>query len=146
STSPSRVIPRSGRLAMSTNRSGSSTPSLSIRSICVVPPARYCAWGSPLTKATADATSSARMYSKACMTARGFSDGSDDVRIGAAATDVATHELADLLVRPGSSFCQQRDGGHDLARRAITALEPIVADERLLERVKAAVAPQALDG
>ena len=36
-----RVIPRSGRRVMSISRSGSSTPSLSIRSSWVVPPARY---------------------------------------------------------------------------------------------------------
>jgi hypothetical protein len=39
SASPQRVIPRSGRRVMSTSRSGFSTPSLRIKSICVVPPA-----------------------------------------------------------------------------------------------------------
>src|SRR5262249_29710740 len=145
STSPSRVIPRSGRRLMSTNRSGSSTPSLSIRSTWVVPPARYCALGSPLTNATADATSSARMYSNARITARGLSDGGDDVRIGTAAADVATHDLADLLVGARPSLRQQRDRRHDLARRAEAALKPIVANERFLHGVQAAVTRQTLD-
>src|SRR5262245_7181209 len=145
STSPSRVIPRSGRRVMSTNRSGASTPSLSIRSTWVVPPARYCALGSPLTNATADATSPARMYSNACIAARSLSDGGHDVRIGTAAADVATHELGDLLVGARPSLRQQRDRRHDLARRAKAALKPIVANERLLHRVQATVTRQALD-
>src|SRR5262249_19441404 len=145
STSPSRVIPRSGRRVMSTNRSGASTPSLSIRSTWVVPPARYCALGSPLTNATADATSPARMYSNACITARDLPDGGDDVRIGTAAADVAAHELTDLLVGARPSLRKQPDRRHDLARRAKAALKPIVANERRLHGVQDAVARQALD-
>src|SRR5262245_1761760 len=146
STSPSRAMKRSGRRVMSTNRSGSSTPSLSIRSTWVVPPARYCACGSSLTNATADATSSARMYSNACITARSIADGGDDVRVCAAAADVTAHEFADLLVGARTSLSQQRDRRHDLARRAKAALKPIVTDERLLHAVQAAVTRQALDG
>src|SRR5215471_9256092 len=118
-------------------RRGARTPSLSIRSIWVVPPARYCALGSLLTNATADATSSARMYSNVCIMVRGLSDGGDDVRIGTAAADVATHELADLLVGARPALRQQRDRRHDLARRAKAALKPIVANEPLLHGVQA---------
>src|SRR5215469_10523781 len=144
-TSPSRAISRSGSRVMSTNRCGSSTPSLSIRSTWVVPPARYCALGSALTVATADATSSARMYSNARITAGGLSDGGDDVRIGAAPADVATHELADLLVGAGPSLREQRDRRHDLARRAKAALKGVVANKCLLHWVQIPVTRQALD-
>ena len=104
SVPPSRVIPRSGRRVMSTSRSGSSTPSFSIKSSWVVPPARYWASGSALASATATATSSARMYSNGRIATRpprgDLSDRGDDVWIRAATADVAAHELADLLIGP----------------------------------------------
>src|SRR5215469_5337891 len=141
-TSPSRVIMLSGRRVISTSRSGSSTPSLSIRSTWVLPPARYWALGSALTSATADLTSSARMYSNVRIRTPGLSDRGDDVRVSAAAADVAAHELADLLVGASASFRQQRDRRHDLARRAEAALKPVVANERFLHWMHKAVVRQ----
>ncbi len=50
------------------------------------------------------------------------SDRGDDVRIRPAAAEIAAHELADLLVGAGTSLFEQRDGRHDLPRRARAAL------------------------
>jgi len=78
------------------------------------------------------------MYSNACITACGVSDGGDDVRIGAAAADIATHELADFLLRARPSLREKRYRRHDLARCAKAALKAIVANERVLDGVQAA--------
>ena len=43
-------------------------------------------------------------------------------------------------------FFDHCDSRHDLARRAKTALKPVMLDEHLLERVQAAVALQPLNG
>ena len=44
------------------------------------------------------------------------------------------------------SLAQQRRGGADLPRRAVAALEAVVADEGGLQRVEAAVGREPLDG
>ena len=62
-----------------------------------------------------------------------------DVRVRPAAAEVAAHELLDLLVRARSALREQGHGGQDLARRAAPALKGVVADERLLHRMQAAV-------
>ena len=63
-------------------------------------------------------------------------DRRDDIRVGAAAAEVAAHRLADLVARPGVAFADQADGRADLAGRAVAALEGVVVDEGLLQRVK----------
>jgi hypothetical protein len=93
-----------------------------------------------------------------------FSDGRNDVRVARAAAQIATHALANLWrreilnrewlryvyrrgTRPARSrFFDHCDSRHDLARRAKTALKPVMLDEHLLERVQAAVALQPLNG
>jgi hypothetical protein len=42
-------------------------------------------------------------------------DGRDDVRVGAATTDVAVHRLFDVRIRGSDVFFEHRNGGHDLA-------------------------------
>src|SRR5439155_3527778 len=74
-----------------------------------------------------------------------LSDRSDDVRIRTATTEVAAHELADLLIRTRSSLLQQRDRRHDLPGRAVAALKAVMADERLLHRMQPSVSRQAFD-
>ena len=93
-----------------------------------------------------------------------FSDGRNDVRVARAAAQIATHALANLCPReilnrewlcdvyrrgtrpPRFRFFDHCNSRHDLARRAKTALKPVMLDEHLLERVQAAVAPQPLNG
>src|SRR5262249_1300300 len=58
----------------------------------------------------------------------------------------AAHQLADLVGRARLALVDQADRRADLARRAVTALERVVINERLLERVQRAVARQAFDG
>jgi Bacterial regulatory helix-turn-helix protein, lysR family len=90
--------------------------------------------------------------------------GGNDVLVGGAAAQVPGHPFADLaLVEIGptrEAACwsghrtrvrpvdlgQHADGGNDLARRAIGALERVLFDESALHRMKCAVAPgQSLD-
>ena len=63
-------------------------------------------------------------------------DRRDDVGIGAAAADVAAHQFADLVGGLRLAFGDQARGRADLARRAVAALEGVVVDERLLQRVQ----------
>lgn len=42
-------------------------------------------------------------------------DGRDDVRVGAATTDVAVHRLLDVRICGSDVLFEHRDGGHDLA-------------------------------
>ena len=76
---------------------------------------------------------------------RRVAHGRDNVRIGAATAQIAGHIFADARVRDGPAFVNTGDSRHDLTRRAVSALEGIVADERLLYRVQAAVDRQTLD-
>src|SRR5438045_3947983 len=85
-------------------------------------------------------------------------DRGDNVRVRGAATQVAAHALADLIpvecddidvevgahhARPAFlRFAQHCDGGDDLTRSAIAALEGIVLDKRALQRVHLAVVPE----
>src|SRR5437588_579631 len=62
-----------------------------------------------------------------------LADGGDDVRVGAAAAEIAAHPLADLMVRAGMPFLEQGDGGADLPRGAEAALEGILPDESRLD-------------
>src|SRR6266540_6059168 len=136
----------SGRRPMSTSRVGRSTSSR-IRSTWVVPPARKAPPGSPATAAIASSASPARRYSKGrtVVPSCDLADGGDDVGVRAAAAQVAAHELPDLRVRSRPALGQQTEPGHDLTRRAVAALESVVADEGLLQRVQPPVPCQPFD-
>jgi hypothetical protein len=54
--------------------------------------------------------------------------------------------LANLLERRVGVLAQQSLDGHDLARRAVSALEGIVLDECLLDGTERLASHQALDG
>ena len=75
----------------------------------------------------------------------GLAHRGDDVGVGAAAADVAAHLFADFVVRAGAALLDGADRRHDLAGRAVAALEGIVLDERRLHRMQAAIVGQALD-
>src|SRR5262249_20198484 len=66
-------------------------------------------------------------------------DRGDDVRVGRAAADVATHIFADVGSVRGMAFVDAGHRRHVLARRTVAALEGVVVDERLLHRVERAV-------
>src|SRR5256886_13180228 len=59
-------------------------------------------------------------------------DGGHDVLIGPAAADVAAHELLHVRVVRAARLLEQRDGRHDLARRAVAALIRVASYERRL--------------
>ena len=63
----------------------------------------------------------------------------DDMRIGAAAAEIARHVFADLVVGAGMAFADAGDRRHDLARRAIAALEGVLVEEGRLHRMQRAV-------
>src|SRR5258708_11292092 len=90
-------------------------------------------------------------------------DRRDDVGIGGAAAEVAAHALADLLVGEGDvrsrqigahpawpaglGLAQHADSRAELARGTVAALEGVVFNERLLERVQVvAIGRQPFDG
>src|SRR5262245_3338727 len=85
------------------------------------------------------------MASRLDLPPRGL-DGGDDVRVSAAAADVAAHLLPHLVVAPGPALVEQRDRAHDLSRGAVAALERIVGDERGLHRVEFVAPGETLDG
>src|SRR2546427_219216 len=68
-----------------------------------------------------------------------------DVVVAGAATEVALELVADLLFRRLRVALQQLVGGHDHARRAEAALEPVLLPEALLDRMQLAVLREALD-
>src|ERR1700735_1334331 len=61
--------------------------------------------------------------------------GTDDARVGGAATEIAGHAVHDLLLGRVRVLRKQRGGLHDLAGLAIAALGHLVLDPRLLHRV-----------
>src|ERR1051325_2749486 len=128
----------SGRALMSTTCAGRSTFAF-IRSTRFVPPARNRHFA-----CVASARVAARWYSNGCT--RSLLDRGDDVDVAAAATDVAAHPLADLIVTRGVPFAKQRRRGAELARRAVAALEAVVADEGGLEGAQAVVGREPFDG
>src|SRR5258708_2413196 len=93
-----------------------------------------------------------------------FGDCCNNVRIARAAAQIATHALPNLCLREilkrewlrdiyrrGTRparfrFFDQRGSRHDLARSTESALKPVMLNERLLERMQAAVAPQPFNG
>src|SRR5262249_3126670 len=142
---PSRTaMSRSCSREMSSTRSGLST-SIFIRSTRLVPPARNVA---PGALATASFRSEARWKVKRRMSdvPRGQLDGGQDVRVRAAAAEVAGHPLPDLVIVDRLALLQQRDGREDLTGSAVAALERVLLQERGLHRVELVASRQALDG
>src|SRR5688500_3597540 len=72
-------------------------------------------------------------------------DRFDDSAIAAAAAEVSVHGLTDLGVGRTWVFCEQRDAAHDHARCAVCTLKRSYLEQRLLQRVEAAIAFQCLD-
>src|SRR5262249_61020484 len=66
-----------------------------------------------------------------------FLDRRENVVVSAAAADVATHLLAEVVVGPGVPLVEQADGGAELAGGAIAALEGVVLDEGRLHALQA---------
>ena len=62
-------------------------------------------------------------------------DGTDDARVGGAATEIAGHAVHDLLLGRVRVLRKQRGGLHDLAGLAVAALRHLVLNPRLLYRV-----------
>ncbi len=75
-------------------------------------------------------------------------DGLDNVGIRATAADVATHAFADFGGREQltGGFCEESDGGHDLAGRAIATLEAIELKKGFLHGMECAILREAFDG
>src|SRR5438045_2509876 len=140
------AISVSGSALMSTTVRGRSTCSF-IRSTSVVPPARY--------RAPADAAARAACSSAAATNLKGSIASAppaahrlhrrDDAGVGAAAADVSAHAFPNIVVVGAAGFLQQRDGRHDLSRRAVAALEAVAVDEGLLHRVEPIAFGEALD-
>src|SRR5579864_6581838 len=91
------------------------------------------------------------------------SDGSNDVRVTRTPTQIPTQALTNLgfrqilncerlshidrcSARPARlGLFDHRDGRHDLSGCTESALKPVMLDERLLDRMKLAVALQSFD-
>src|SRR5262249_23250957 len=69
----------------------------------------------------------------------------DNVGVSAAAANIATHELADFLCGFCPTLRDQPCRRANLPRRAVAALERIMVDERLLQRMPRALCRDALD-
>src|ERR1700730_3757751 len=134
----------SGSREISISRLGRSTSSF-IRSTRLVPPAMNFAAGSAAIRRTASLTSLARAYWILIMARHRLLDRRDNVGIGRAATDVAAHQFADFIGAARPALCDQAGRRANLARRAIAALERVMIDERLLQRMQSAVLAEALD-
>src|SRR5262245_40868411 len=136
-----------GSAPTSTSVAGASTPSF-MRSTSDVPPAMKAA--PPARPASSAAASfGARKYRKGCMLRDLLPRALNrrhDVRVGGAAAEVAAHLLAHLGVGGGAPLGQQRHRAHDLARRAVAALERVLGDEGGLHGMQRLAAGQPLDG
>jgi hypothetical protein len=73
-------------------------------------------------------------------------DGRNDVRVSAAAADIARHGLADLVVGFSVAFVDQSNCRTDLTGSAVAALKSVVFDEGGLHRVELAPGCQTFDG
>src|SRR5436190_20577911 len=69
----------------------------------------------------------------------------DDPWVCTAPADVAAHRFANVVVGRPPRFVEDRDGRHDLTRRAVAALEAVVRDERLLHRMQPLPRREAFD-
>src|ERR671913_322423 len=70
---------------------------------------------------------------------RGLPYGLDDVLVAGAAAQVAFEVLPDLLLRGVRVLLEEAYGGHDHARRAVAALQPVRLVKGPLHRVPLAV-------
>src|ERR1700757_1164565 len=77
---------------------------------------------------------------------RGLLHRRDDVGIGGATADVAAHIFPDVVLAARMPFAPAGDRRHDLARRAVAALERILVDEGLLHRMQSVALGEPLDG
>ena len=169
------AISASARWVTSTSRRAGCTPPFS-RSIRLVPPPMKTVPGLPRQldrvghRLRALVVDVEHRVSPVCRRLRGgrraagsdLAHRRDDVRIGAAAAQVAAHALADFVVaEPGGAgahvgrrradlagavLVEQGDRRADLPRRAVAALEGVVLDERGLHRVQRLGRAEALDG
>jgi hypothetical protein len=73
-------------------------------------------------------------------------DSRYNIRIGAAAAQVAAHLLADVVVSGPAAFLEERCRGHNLAGCAVAALKAVVIQERLLHGMQFAAPSEPLDG
>src|SRR4051794_11465072 len=69
-----------------------------------------------------------------------------DVVVRAAAADISTHPVPDLLGRARVPLCDTSDTGHDLAGRAIATLKRVSLDEGRLQGVELLASSKSLDG
>jgi hypothetical protein len=69
----------------------------------------------------------------------GIAHGCDDAVIGSASTEVSGHVFSDFDIRSCMPFTDTGDCRHDLARRAIAALEGVVFEKGFLHRMQGAV-------
>src|SRR5579884_838444 len=76
----------------------------------------------------------------------GQPNGVDDVLVAGAATEVAVQRLSNLRLVGTPIALEQVDRRHDHSRRAIPALQAVLLDESLLDRMKRSIARQSLDG
>src|SRR5579864_5355193 len=76
---------------------------------------------------------------------RRFADGSHNVRVRTTPTEVPAHAAPDVVVRGLGTGLEQRDGSQDLSRCAKAALQRVVRDKRLLDRMKAGWTLDAFD-
>src|SRR5262249_21007468 len=137
--SPFGSIPASGNRLTSIRSECRSAPSF-IRSISPVPPARKVAPTVAAAYAAAAPEVGALTYwngfipgvsqqlTRLAVSVADVSDRGDDVGVGSAAADVAAHPLTDRVVGR-SPFLEERDGGDDLAGRAVATLERVPRDE-----------------
>src|SRR5436190_820216 len=70
---------------------------------------------------------------------------SDNIGIRAAATDVAAHAFTHRVVILPAGLLEQRHRRHDLSRRAVPTLEPIMLEERRLHRMQISMLRQPFD-
>ena len=73
-------------------------------------------------------------------------DGRDDVRVGAAAADVAVHRVLNVSVSGANVFLEDCHGRHNLTRGAIATLVAIVFNEGGLHGVKVIGLTDSFDG
>ena len=105
--------------------------------------------------------SPARRAASSRVLSEGLGDRVDDAVVRAAAAEVAAHPLAQLVAaerdvlggevvgdvarHAARQLRRHGDRRADLPRRAVAALEAVMLDERLLQRVQAVAVRQALD-
>src|SRR3984957_1288082 len=78
--------------------------------------------------------------------ARALSDRFHDIVVAGAAADIAFEAVADrVFVKVRAQSIDEVDGGHDHARRAEAALQPVIVLESLLHGMELAVRGEAFD-